>query len=206
MPEGGWTDEYKTTKLVLRKCPKGRDPTDASAYEISKEFYAGVFEVTQKQWELVMGTNPSHFSGDTKPVESVSYDMIRGVNKGAQWPANSEVDEDSFFGRLRAKTGFVELDLPTKAQGEYACRAGTKTTYYTGNAESDLTRAGWYRGNNANAGGSHILPSLGGIYRDTHKVGELESNSWGFMTCMVMCVNGVWTGLALIIHGQEMIL
>lgn len=176
VPEGGWTEEYKTSRLVLAKCPKGRDPTDASAYEITQEFYAGIFEVTQKQWELVMGTRPSEYDGvDAKPVESVGWEDIRGKNKGAAWPQNASVDAESFMGRLRSRTGLGTLDLPTKSMGEYASRAGTKTRYYTGDAQSDLSRAGWYEGNNW---GNLLVPN-GVAWRDTHEVGLKEPNGWG---------------------------
>ena len=98
VPEGGWTAEYKTTKLVLRRCPAGEDPL--GRYTLTKDFYAGVFEVTEKQWELVMGTNPSKYKlGDACPVEYTSYDDIRGTSEGAQWPASSAVDVTSFLGK-----------------------------------------------------------------------------------------------------------
>ena len=160
VPSSGWTDwtdEYKTTKLVLRRCPAGKDPL--GRYTLTKDFYAGVFEVTEKQWTLVMGANPSDPKrGDTYPV-GVSYNDIRGSGVGANWPASLAVDATSFMGKLRAKTGLNELDLPTEAQWEYACRAGTTTAYNTGD---DMT--GWYA---YNSGGRK------------HSVGEKLANAWG---------------------------
>ncbi len=167
VPSGGWTDEYKTTKLVLRRCPAGADPL--GRYTLTKDFYAGVFEVTQKQWYQVMGTDAVGWSsycgkGDEYPACTVSYDMIRGSSLGANWPSSSEVDADSFMGVLRTKTGLKELDLPTEAQWEYACRAETTTTYNVGDGETALANAGWYSGNSD---------------EKTKPVGLKIANAWG---------------------------
>lgn len=167
LPEGGWTDEYKTTKLVLRRIPAGsfimgEDQTDEShRVTLTKPFYMGVFPVTQKQWQLVMGVNISNFKGDMRPMECVSYDDIRGSSQGARWPLSNAVDASSFLGSLRAKTG-LDFDLPTEAQWEYACRAGTTTLYYWGDM-MDGSYA-WYR-ENSNS--------------ETHPVGMKLSNAWG---------------------------
>jgi formylglycine-generating enzyme required for sulfatase activity len=145
-PIGGWSDEYKTTKLVLRRIEPGTfimgspdselgHDSDETQHEVTltKPFYIGVFEITQKQYQLITGNNPStmEFRGDTKPVDNVSYNEIRGMQKCAQWPANNEVDDYSFLGKLRARTK-MNFDLPTEAQWEYACRAGTTTSLNNG--------------------------------------------------------------------------
>ena len=135
VPSDGWTDEYKTTKLVMRRIPAGTFTMGSPSGELSrsdderqhrvtltKDFYIGVFEVTQRQWELVMGNWPSYFSNttyyQTRPVEQVTYSDIRGYSAGTHWPANDAVDAESFMGRLRAKTGLATLDLPTESQWE----------------------------------------------------------------------------------------
>ena len=134
-PSGGFnTDAYKTTKLVLRRIPA------------TNPFYAGIFEVTQKQWTLVEGSNPSSFSGDTRPVEQVSFNDLQG---------------GCFLSKLRAKTG-LEFALPTQAQWEYACRAGTTTKFSYGDIENGDYM--WYYKN------SWVGP---------YYVGTREPNPWG---------------------------
>ena len=171
-PSGGWTDEYKSTKLVLRRIEPGTFAMQ-NKYDVklTKLFYIGVFEVTQKQYELVMGENPSSYKGDMRPVDGVNYNMIRGSSLGAGWPGDNAVDATSFLGVLRAKTG-VDFDLPTEAQWEYACRAGTKGSYNNdGSSQDDMNKAGRYRGNKSDG--------VGG-YTDAHtKVGSYLPNAWG---------------------------
>lgn len=171
VPSGGWTDAYKTTKLVLRCIPAGTfKMQNTSNVTITKPFYMGVFEVTQKQYQLVMGTNPSGYTGDKRPVEMVSYNTIRGASDGAKWPASSAVDATSFMGKLRARTG-LNFDLPTEAQWEYTCRAGTTSSYNNGgNTENDLKLLGRYSGNTSDGKGG---------YSEHTTVGSYLPNAWG---------------------------
>ena len=149
---------------------------------ITKPFFIGVFQVTQKQWNLVMGTWPSFFNNpqyrDSRPVASVSYYLdIRGSDI---WPDSNTVDRDSFLGRLRKRTNLT-FDLPTEAQWEYACRAGTDTAFNIGGAlaaqgpwDPGMDRVGRYRAN----GGDRDLQNCdtsGG----TNKVGSYIPNNWG---------------------------
>jgi formylglycine-generating enzyme required for sulfatase activity len=113
---------------------------------ISQGFYMGIHPVTQAQWRAVMGYNPSNFQADDRPVETVSWD-----------------DCQEFCDKMRELTG-KPIRLPTEAEWEYACRAGTTTEYYSGNGEEALKKVGWYSGNSNS---------------QTHPVGKLPQNKWG---------------------------
>ena len=116
---------------------------------ITKPFYLGKYLVTQEQWGAVMGNNPSYFKGPKKPVEQVSWD-----------------DCQQFLRKLNAISvaGEGRFQLPTEAQWEYACRAGSTTRYCFGDEESRLGEFAWY---NVNSG------------EQTHRVGEKKPNAWG---------------------------
>ncbi len=119
---------------------------------ISKGFWMGKTEVTQTQWRRVMSINPSrNTTGAAQPVQCVSW-----------------YDCQEFINVLNQKRDISNLrfSLPTEAQWEYACRAGTKTCFYNGNTEPDLARVGWYKANSDS---------------DTHAVGEKEANMWGLL-------------------------
>lgn len=171
-PDGGFNvDEYKTTKLVLRRIEAGtfikgsNQANESNRVTLTESLFCGVFEVTQKQYELVTGTNPcsstAYGKGDACPVHYVNYDMIRGSSDGTKWPSSSAVDSSSFMGKLRVRTG-LDFDLPTDAQWEYACRAGTTTIYSYGNS----------------ADGSYMWYSVNSSSR-MHEVGTKLPNQWG---------------------------
>ena len=171
VPSGGWSDAYKTTKLVLRMIEPGSFKMGGSYnVTLTKPFYIGVFEVTQKQYLLVKGSNPSDLGGDKRPVEMISYNAIRGSSNGAKWPSSTAVDAVSFMGKIRARTG-LNFDLPTDAQWEYACRAGTTSSYNNGGSnETDLQALGRYNGNQSDGHGECSQHTV---------VGSYQPNAWG---------------------------
>jgi formylglycine-generating enzyme required for sulfatase activity len=125
---------------------------------ISKDYYLGVYEITQAQYEKVMGKNPSLFQGAIVgnenadlPVDNVSWDDVVEFCKKL-----SDLPEEKKAGRM--------YRLPTEAEWEYACRAGSKTAYSFDDEEGLLPEYGWFSRNSS---------------RRTHTVGLLEPNAWG---------------------------
>ncbi|MBR4258382.1 MAG: formylglycine-generating enzyme family protein [Kiritimatiellae bacterium] len=170
-------DTCRTDEIWLRLVLPGTFMRDEVKIILTKPYYICIFEITQKQWEHVMGSNPANFKGDIRPVEGISYYDVRGSALGNNWPSSHEVDGNSFFGILRAKTDLV-WDLPTEAQWEYACRAGTISAFNNGQSVWDVARFYKNRGDNIRgyAGGSapvgSYLPNAWGIYNMHGNVAE----------------------------------
>jgi formylglycine-generating enzyme required for sulfatase activity len=148
-------------KLELVLVPAGRFRMGSPAKEkdrsedeaqhwvvITRPFYIGKYEVTQEQWAKVMGTNPSSFKGPKNPVECVSWDECQEFLKKLNGLAKER-------GQFR---------LPTEAEWEWACHAGTRTRYCSGDADEALADYAWFY---TNSGGT------------THPVGTRKPNAWG---------------------------
>ena len=139
---------------------KGRDPSETQhEVTLTQGFRMGVHEVTQAQYEQVMGKNPSHFKGATLPVETVSYDdALAFCQKLSDLPAE--------------KAAGRKYRLPTEAEWEYCCRAGTSTPYHFGQ-ELNGTQA------NCNGNFPYGTTEKGPNLRKTSPVGSYPPNAWG---------------------------
>jgi uncharacterized protein (TIGR02996 family) len=121
---------------------------------LTQGFHLGIYLVTQAQWQTIMGNNPSNFKEDTLPVETVSWD-----------------DCQEFITKLSQKTG-RRFRLPTEAEWEYACRAGTTTPFFFG--ETIGTEQANYGGNDTYGKGKK------GVDRQkTTPAGTFPANAWG---------------------------
>lgn len=137
-------------------------------------FYLAKYEVTQADYQALMGRNPSSFSGANRPVEMVSwYDAVRYCNalseRDGLTPAYTINNEDVIWNK--------EADgyrLPTEAEWEYACRAGTTSPFSTG-GNITVGQSNWY------SSYPYIEGEGGGAYRrQTVEVDDFEPNAWGF--------------------------
>jgi formylglycine-generating enzyme required for sulfatase activity len=137
-----WNDWYKAGQFDVTA-----DDEEQHTVIITKPFYLGVYPVTQAEYENVMGENPSKFKGDgTRPVENVSW-----------------IDAVAFCKKLSDKEG-KEYRLPTEAEWEYACRAGSGSRWYCGDDVAALGEYAWYPENSG---------------KSTHPVGQKKPNAFG---------------------------
>jgi formylglycine-generating enzyme required for sulfatase activity len=129
-------------------------PETEEGNETVKPFYMGKYTVTQAQWKIIMGDNPSEFVGDNRPVENVTYEMA-----------------EAFCQRLSKMTGKT-YRLPSEAEWEYACRAGTTTPFHFG--ETMTTKLANYDGDY-----TYALEPKGIDRQKTTEVGRFPPNAFG---------------------------
>lgn len=168
---GGATMEFAliesgTFTMGSPSSESGRESGEGPQHQvtISKGFYLGKYEITQAQWEAVMGTRPwspesyhppgSRFcvqANPNNPAVYISWDGVQG-----------------FIHKLNQAAGDSLYRLPTEAEWEYACRAGTTTAWSFGDGESQLKDYAWYDANAWNIGEQYA-----------HAVGTKKPNPWG---------------------------
>jgi len=135
----------------------GREEDEGPAFRVTvRPFWLGKYEVTQAQWDAVMGSNPSRFRGEEFPVENVSWNQCK-----------------YFVDKLNRLLGGAGLRLPSEAEWEYACRARSTTPFSTG--ETTSTELANYDGNYTYEEGAK-----GAYRRTTTAVESFPSNPWGF--------------------------
>ena len=141
-----------------------KDEKPSHRVRLSKAFYLGIHEVTQGQYQAVMGNNPSQFTGsDDLPVENVSWlDAVKFCNK-----LSERAKRTPFYridGTEVTVVGGNGYRLPTEAEWEYACRAKSTTLYPFGDDAGKLGEHAWYSNNSKGT---------------THPVGQKSANAWG---------------------------
>ena len=152
LPDGGLANRnvYLKDKLVMRRIPaagvtwkmgssttEGGRKTDGREEQrevtFTNDYFMAIYPVSQGQQVTAINANtayPSHRTNDTMVVNNTNYNQLRGsVSDNINWPSTGhDVKADSILGKWRAKTG-IDFDLPTSAQWEYACRAGSGTAF-----------------------------------------------------------------------------
>jgi formylglycine-generating enzyme required for sulfatase activity len=160
----------KNVEYAFRWCPAGTFQMGSPESETSRDndetqhrvtlsqgFWMQETEVTQEQWESVMGNNPSNFKGGRLPVEKVSWNDCQEYMR----KLNALVSSD------------YEFSLPTEAQWEYACRAGSTTAYGFGDSREQLKDYAWF-------GAVFVEESLTASSGETtNRVGQKKANAWG---------------------------
>ena len=190
VPGGVQDEKYKTEYLLMRRIPAAnvvwrmgapstekRDSNITAASEtphtvsLSKDYYIGVYSITKQQYRYMMAQDPSTYPvGDDRfvPITSMSYNGLRGTTYS--WPSDGHsVVSTSVLGKLQALTGFTTMDLPTDAQWEFACRAGTGSALYDGH-ELENTGTSTY---------VNQLAVYQGHGNALSVVGTCQPNGWG---------------------------
>ena len=140
-----------------------KDEIDAPPHEVAiSPIYMDAFLVTQEHYQRIMGENPSRWKEERNPVEQVRWsDAVKFCNKRTESEGLEPCYDLETWACNFDATGYR---LPTEAEWEYACRAGTDTRYFFGNSPSELQDYSWFEKNSAG---------------HPHPVGLKQPNPWG---------------------------
>ena len=225
VPGGVTADIYKTDKLLMRRIHadgiRWRMGVNGDAtgkctphnVVLTNDYYMAIFETTFGQRELIVsglrGGEERQDYPDNKTTYA-TYEGLRGEVTGHNWPTDGHaVASDSVIGRFRSLTGLSAADLPTEAEWEYACRAGSSTPFHWGCDVSEATYAkyDWLKPvtENSSKNSSH---GGDGLYR-AQKVGLLLPNAWGLYdmhgNCFELCLDWYSEGANYCVAGSEVI-
>ena len=245
LPGGIGDDLWRTDRMLLRRIPAkgvtwtmGSPSNTATTVEeigrskweyphrvkFTRDYYIGVFEVTQWQYWRMMGSRPSAFSNETcwatRPVERVHYDTTLGAT--GSWPgtpphsdASYAASADTFVKRLRDISKLdIHLTLPTEAQWEFACRAGTGTALYTGEnlvgseVSANLNGIARYKSNGGLVGGTTApVSATADTSVGTARVGSYAPNGFGLYDMLgnvwEMCLDWYGRPASNLVEGVE---